>query len=141
MNLLLTRAPRESLLQSGERLYGFGEIDSLIRAVIKEGLPVAQVVPEPVVMGQFGVTIMKNAPHPNAGRLLAGFLATPEGKRARLNATFQADYSATSDNELAKAYSFRQGSGGLGYPRHHGRARGAVRPRRRHPDRPDALSR
>ncbi len=102
MNLLLTRAPRESLLQSGERLYAFGEVDSLIRAVIKEGLPVAQVVPEPVVMGQFGVTIPKNAPHPNAGRLLAGFLATPDGKRARLNATFQADYSATSDNELAK---------------------------------------
>jgi ABC-type Fe3+ transport system substrate-binding protein len=102
MNLLLTRAPRESLLQSGERLYAFGEIDSLIRAVIKEGLPVAQVVPEPIVMGQFGVTVMKNAPHPNAGRLLAGFLATPEGKRARLGATFQADYSATSDNDLAK---------------------------------------
>jgi ABC-type Fe3+ transport system substrate-binding protein len=102
MNLLLTRAPRESLLQSGERLYAFGEIDSLIRAVIKEGLPVAQVVPEPVVMGQFGVTIMRKAPHPNAGRLLAGFLARPEGKRARLDATFQADYSATSDDAFAK---------------------------------------
>ena len=39
-NLLLTRAPRESLLQSGERVYAFGEIDSLIRAVAAEGLPV-----------------------------------------------------------------------------------------------------
>ena len=102
MNLLLTRAPRETLLQSGERLYAFGEIDSLIRSVAAAGLPVAQVVPEPVVMGQFGVTVMKNAPHPNAARLLAGFLATSDGKRARLDATGQADYSATSDNELAK---------------------------------------
>ena len=102
MNLLLTRAPRESLLQSGERLYGFGEIDSLIRSVAAEGLPVAQVVPEPVVVGQFGVTIMKNVRHPNAARLLAGFLATPEGKAARLKATSQADYGPTSDNELAK---------------------------------------
>jgi iron(III) transport system substrate-binding protein len=102
MNLLLTRAPRETLLQSGERLYGFGEIDSLIRSVAAEGLPVSQVVPEPVVVGQFGVTIMKKAPHPNAGRLLAGFLATPEGKAARLKATSQADYGPTSDNELAK---------------------------------------
>ena len=50
MNLLLTRAPRESLLQSGERLYAFGEIDSLIRAVTAEGLPVSQSVPEPVVL-------------------------------------------------------------------------------------------
>src|SRR6187455_1452015 len=86
-NLLLTRAPRESLLQSGERVYAFGEIDSLIRAVAAEGLPVSQVVPQPVVVGQFGATIMKNAPHPNAARLLAGFLASPEGKAARLEAT------------------------------------------------------
>ncbi len=102
MNLLLTRAPRESLLQSGERHYGFGEIDSLIRSVAAEGLPVAQVVPEPVVVGQFGATVMKSAPHPNAARLLAGFLATPEGKAARLKATSQADYGPTSDNELAR---------------------------------------
>lgn len=102
MNLLLTRAPRESLLQSGERLYAFGEIDSLIRAVAAEGLPVGQVVPEPVVVGQFGVTVMKNAPHPNAARLLAGFLASADGKAARLKATSQADYGPTSDNELAR---------------------------------------
>ncbi len=101
-NLLLTRAPRESLLQSGERLYAFGEIDSLIRSVAAEGLPVSQVVPEPVVVGQFGVTIMKNVRHPNAARLLAGFLATPEGKAARLQATSQADYGPTADNELAR---------------------------------------
>ena len=102
MNLLLTRAPRKSLLQSGERVYAFGEIDSLIRAVAAEGLPVSQVVPEPVVVGQFGVTVMRNAPHPNAARLLAGFLATAEGKAARLKMTSQADYGPTSDNELAK---------------------------------------
>jgi ABC-type Fe3+ transport system substrate-binding protein len=101
-NLLLTRAPRESLLQSGERLYAFGEIDSLIRSVAAEGLPVSQVVPEPVVVGQFGVTVMKNVRHPNAARLLAGFLASPEGKAARLQATSQADYGPTADNELAR---------------------------------------
>ena len=102
MNLLLTRAPRESLLQSGERLYAFGEINSLIRAVAAEGLPVGQVVPEPVVVGQFGATIMKNAPHPNAARLLAGFLATPDGKARTAAGDLQADYGPTSDNELAK---------------------------------------
>jgi iron(III) transport system substrate-binding protein len=102
MNLLLTRAPRESLLQSGERLYAFGEIDSLIRSVAAEGLAIGQVVPEPVVVGQFGVTIPKNAPHPSAARLLAGFLASAEGKAARLAATSQADYGPTSSNELAR---------------------------------------
>jgi len=48
------------------------------------------------------VTVMKNAPHPNAARLLAGFLASTEGKAARLKATSQADYGPTSENELAK---------------------------------------
>ena len=54
------------------------------------------------MVGQFGVTVMKNAPHPNAARLLAGFLASAEGKAARLKATSQADYGPTSDNTLAK---------------------------------------
>jgi ABC-type Fe3+ transport system substrate-binding protein len=101
-DVLLTRAPRESLLQSGERVFAFGEIDSQVRGFAADGLPVGMVVPEPVVMGQFGASVMKNAPHPNAARLLAGFLASPDGKHARLAATGQADYGPTADNELAR---------------------------------------
>jgi ABC-type Fe3+ transport system substrate-binding protein len=100
--ILLTRAPRESLLQSGERVFAFGEIDSQARHFAADGLPVGYVVPEPVVMGQFGASVMKGAPHPNAARLLAGFLATPEGKRLRESATGQRDYGPTAENELAK---------------------------------------
>jgi iron(III) transport system substrate-binding protein len=100
--ILLTRAPRESLLQSGERVFAFGEIDSQARHFAADGLPVGYVVPEPVVMGQFGASVMKGAPHPNAARLLAGFLATPEGKALRESATGQRDYGPTADNELAK---------------------------------------
>jgi ABC-type Fe3+ transport system substrate-binding protein len=81
-NLLLTRAPRESLLQSGERVYAFGEIDSLIRAVAAEGLPVSQVVPQPVVVGQFGATIMKNAPAPECRPLARRFPRQP-GRQGR----------------------------------------------------------
>src|SRR5262245_31138798 len=101
-DILLTRAPRESLLQSGERVLAFGEIDSQVRGFAASGLPVGMVVPEPVVMGQFGASVVKDAPHPNAARLLAGFLASPDGKRARLAATGQADYGPTADNELAR---------------------------------------
>ena len=100
--ILLTRAPRESLLQSGERVFAFGEIDSQARHFAADGLPVGYVVPEPVVMGQFGASVMKNAPRPNAARLLAGFLATPEGKALRESATGQRDYGPTAENELAK---------------------------------------
>ncbi len=101
-DILLTRAPRESLLQSGERIFAVGEIDSQVRGFAADGLPIGMVVPEPVVMGQFGASVMKDAPHPNAARLLAGFLASPDGKRARLAATGQADYGPTADNELAR---------------------------------------
>jgi iron(III) transport system substrate-binding protein len=101
-DILLTRAPRESLLQSGERIFAFGEIDSQVRGFAADGLPIGMVVPEPVVMGQFGASVMKDAPHPNAARLLAGFLASPDGKRSRLQATGQADYGPTADNELAR---------------------------------------
>ena len=57
-DILLTRAPRESLLQSGERVISVGEIDSQVRAWIAEGLPFAFVVPEPVIVGQFGASVM-----------------------------------------------------------------------------------
>ncbi len=101
-DILLTRAPRESLLQSGERIFAFGEIDSQVRSFAADGLPVGMVVPEPVVMGQFGTSVMKDAPHPNAARLLAGFLASAEGKHSREQATGQLDYGPTADNDLAK---------------------------------------
>jgi ABC-type Fe3+ transport system substrate-binding protein len=101
-DILLTRAPRESLLQSGERIYAFGEVDSQVRSFAANGLPVGMVVPEPVVMGQFGTSVMKDAPHPNAARLLAGFLASAEGKHIREHETGQLDYGPTADNDLAK---------------------------------------
>lgn len=101
-DILLTRAPRESLLQSGERVISIGEIDSQVRAWIAEGLPVAFVVPEPVIVGQFGAAVMAKAPNPNAARLMAGYLASVDGKKAREKATFQSDYGPTSENELAK---------------------------------------
>jgi ABC-type Fe3+ transport system substrate-binding protein len=101
-DILLTRAPRESLLQSGERVISIGEIDSQVRAWIAEGLPVAFIVPEPVIVGQFGACVMAKAPNPNAARLMAGYLASVDGKKAREKATFQSDYGPTSENELAK---------------------------------------
>ena len=101
-DILLTRAPRESLLQSGERVISVGEIDSQVRAWIAEGLPLAFVVPEPVIVGQFGASVMAKAPNPNAARLMAGYLASVDGKAAREKATHQSDYGPTATNELAK---------------------------------------
>ena len=101
-DILLTRSPREPIINSGERIYSVGEVDSLVRRWGRGGLKIEYVVPEPIVLGQFVSTVMAKAPNPNAARLLAGFLATPEGKKAREQATSAADYSAAGTSDFAR---------------------------------------
>jgi ABC-type Fe3+ transport system substrate-binding protein len=101
--LMLTKAPRESLIQSGERQLAYGEIDTGFRRQIKEGKPFAITLPEPVILVQFGATVMAKAPHPNAARLLAGWLTTPESRKARAEATGQLDYEKTSTDPFAQS--------------------------------------
>lgn len=101
-DLLLTRAPREPMLQSGERLYGLGEVYSLARQWKRSGMKIDSVIPQPVVLGQFGSMVMAKPPHPNAARLLAGFMASPEGKKAKETATSQTDYGPNGSSDLAR---------------------------------------
>ncbi|TYP80459.1 ABC-type Fe3+ transport system substrate-binding protein [Maritimibacter alkaliphilus HTCC2654] len=101
-DMLLTRAPRDTFLQSGERIYAAIEVDTLPKLWAESGLPVDFVVPEPAVLGQFGSVLMNDAPHPNAGLLLAGWLASEEGKAARKAAIFEDDLRPNADNELAQ---------------------------------------
>jgi iron(III) transport system substrate-binding protein len=100
--ILLTRAPRESILQSGERVIAAGEVDTLPKLWAAGGMPVKYVIPSPVVLGQFGSAVLAKAPHPNAARLLAGWLASKEGKIAREKGNFEVDYRPGSDNPEAK---------------------------------------
>lgn len=101
-DIMLTNAPRESFLQSGERLYAVAEVDSFPKLWARDGVPVAMVIPEPVVTAQFGVVVMDKAPHPAAAQLLAGWMASPDGKRERERAVFQVDYLPTSTDPVAK---------------------------------------
>ncbi len=101
--LMLTKAPRESLIQSGERQLAYGEIDTGFRRQIKDGKPFAITLPEPVILVQFGVTVMAKAPHPNAARLLAGWLTTPQSRMARAEATGQVDYEKSSTDTFAQS--------------------------------------
>ena len=101
-DILLTRSPREPIINSGERPYGVGEVDSLARRWAKSGLKIDYVILEPVVLGQFVVSVMAKAPNPSAARLLAGFLASAEGKAAREQNTSAADYSAAGTGDFAR---------------------------------------
>ena len=102
MGLLLTRAPRQPIIASGERIYSLAELDQQVRLWKSEGLPVDYVVPEPVTASQFVAATMAKAPHPNAARLLAGWLASEEGKAAREQAIFTADYRPNSKSAIGQ---------------------------------------
>jgi len=101
-DVMLTNTPREPFLQSGERLYAVGEIDTFPRLWARDGIAVDYVIPEPVITAQFGVMVVKNAPHFAAARLMAGWMASPEGKRTREEAALQSDYLPTSKNPVAQ---------------------------------------
>lgn len=101
-DIMLTRAPREPLLQSGERLYAVAEIDSWPRLWARDGLAIGYVIPQPVVTAQFGATVMAKAPHPNAARLMAGWLASQSGKQAREKAVLEFDYRPGSTHPEAQ---------------------------------------
>ena len=101
-DLLLTRAPRETFIELGERMVALGEIETTYRRHELEGKPFGVIIPEPVVLVQFGPLVFAKAPHPAAARLLAAWLATPEGKAARRKHTGGRDYERGSDEPFAK---------------------------------------
>ncbi len=101
-DIMQTNAPREPFLQSGERLYAAAEVDSFPKLWARDGIPVGYVIPEPVVTAQFGVVVMDKAPNPAAARLMAGWMASAEGKKEREKNVFQIDYLPGSDNPTAK---------------------------------------
>lgn len=100
--LLLTRAPRQPIVAAGERSYSLAELDQQVRLWKAEGLPVDYVVPEPVTASQFVASVMAKAPHPNAARLLAGWLTSEEGKAAREAAIFTADYRPNTKSPIGQ---------------------------------------
>ena len=140
-DILLTRAPRESLLQSGERVISVGEIDSQVRAWIAEGLPVAFVVPEPVIVGQFGASVMAKAPNPNAARLMAGCLASIDGKKAAREGDVPERLLARPPTTtLAKRLHSGSDAGGARHRADHGREGGALSEGGVDPDRPGEVT-
>jgi ABC-type Fe3+ transport system substrate-binding protein len=65
------------------------------------------VVPEPVIMEQQGTAVLTTAPHPAAARLLAGWLASDEGKAIRRREAESADLLPDSNDPLAQALHAR----------------------------------
>jgi ABC-type Fe3+ transport system substrate-binding protein len=100
--LLIVNTPSGSYLKSGERVMAVGESTALAYQYKAEGLDVDYLTLDLVPAGQFVVTTLKDAPHPNAGLLLAAWLASDEGRALFDSVIHEADIRPGSTSALAK---------------------------------------
>jgi len=69
-------------LELGETLVAASMSDSFVNEAKEKGAPVAFIEnPDPIVAGQYMAAALKGAAHPNAARLMAYFLITPEAQK------------------------------------------------------------
>jgi ABC-type Fe3+ transport system substrate-binding protein len=81
--VLIVDAPRESFLKTGERVLAIGDSVSQSFQYTDNGVPTGYTILDIVPAVQFVVAVMKDAPHPNAARLLAAWLASDDGLAVR----------------------------------------------------------
>ncbi len=98
---LITRAPREGLLQSGERVMAVGEFIGSAMFWKSEGLPIGWVAMPLMPAAQFVAAPLARAPHPSAAKLLSGWMTTEEAKAARERLRFNADVRPGAHSNLA----------------------------------------
>lgn len=92
----------EQAIVSGERPYVVATADYLAERWKDRGLPIEVVLPEPVFITNFGCVVMRNAPHPNAARLLAVWLAGPDGRAERERELLAIDLRPSSSHPKAE---------------------------------------
>ena len=101
--VLMTRAPTEGLLRSGERPIIIGEFISTAMIWKSRGAAADWVAMNPTGAVQFAVAVMDKAPHPNAARLLAGWLVSDEARELRERIKFHVDVRPAARTEMGKA--------------------------------------
>ena len=79
-NTLVVNGNAERYLRTGERVLSVADNVATSYAHKRNGVNVDFLVMDSVPATQFIVAVAKNAPHPNAARLLAGWYASDEGK-------------------------------------------------------------
>jgi len=91
-----------NFLKTGERQLAVAESVSGGFLMNKDGLNVGYRIMEMVPATQFVLGQVKQAPHPNAARLLIAWLISPEAKMLYESLAGQADIRTNSDSPLAK---------------------------------------
>src|SRR4029453_14278848 len=100
--LLVATSPVANFLKSGERQLAVAESTSGAFLMNRDGLNVGYQIMEMVPATQFVLGAIKQAPHPNAARLLIAWLISPEAKMLYEQLAGQPDIRANSQSPLAK---------------------------------------
>jgi len=100
--LLVTTSPVSNFLKTGERQLAVAESVSGAFLMNKDGLNVGYRIMEMVPATQFVLGQVKQAPHPNAAKLLIAWLIQPEAKMLYESLAGQADIRANSNSPLAR---------------------------------------
>ena len=100
-NILVTNAPRENFLKTGERLLAVAEGVQAAAQYQREGVDTGYVIMNLIPAGQFLIAALKDSEHPNAGKLMALWLASDEGKALRAKVVDEPDIRPGSNAELA----------------------------------------
>ena len=100
--LMITTADVSTFFKSGERELAVAESVSGCFLYNKDGLNIGYQIMEMVPATQFVLGQVKQAPHPNAARLLIAWLISPEAKMLYETLAGQADIRANSKSPLAK---------------------------------------
>jgi iron(III) transport system substrate-binding protein len=102
---LLDYARTNDLLQqtitSGERPYVVAVTSHLAEGWKARGAPIEVVLPEPIFVLQFGAVVANHAPHPNAAKLLALWLESPQGRKELEAALLAVDLRPSSNHPKA----------------------------------------
>jgi iron(III) transport system substrate-binding protein len=99
---MITTGDVSTFFKSGERELAVAESVSGAFLYNKDGLNVGYQIMEMVPATQFVLGQVKQAPHPNAARLLIAWLISPEAKMLYETLAGQADIRANSNSPLAQ---------------------------------------
>jgi len=93
----------QTLLAAGERAVVVVAFANGVDRLKKDGAPIEWVGAEPIIGLTFGSAVVKDAPHPNAARLLSDFLLSREGQEIMAAAGYFSPRSDVSSPILKEA--------------------------------------
>jgi iron(III) transport system substrate-binding protein len=100
--ILITSAPPESFLKTGERVMMVGGSVAQAFQFNDGGVPSGYIVMDVMPAVQFVMTTFKDSPHPAAATLLATWLVSEEGRKLFETTRHEADIRPGSKSALAK---------------------------------------